>query len=184
VHATTHCSLGEAVRRCKRDRILEVTRLAHQALLDLGIAAPRIGMAALNPHASDEGLFGREEEEEILPAVRAARDEGMDVSDPLPADTIFSLAAGGRFDAVIAQYHDQGHIPVKLRGFVYDHATRAWTSVAGINVTLGLPIKRVSVDHGTAMDQAWQGRASSDSLENAIRFACDWCGGSKQKETH
>lgn len=175
VHVTTHCSLGEAVRRCKQDRILEVTRLTHQALLDLGISAPRIGMAALNPHASDEGLFGHEEAEEILPAAREARAEGIDVSDPLPADTIFSLAVGGRFDAVVAQYHDQGHIPVKLRGFRYHHATQSWDSVSGINVTLGLPILRVSVDHGTAMDQAWQGKASSESLENAIRFACDWC---------
>jgi 4-hydroxythreonine-4-phosphate dehydrogenase len=171
VHVTTHCSLAEAIGRCTVERIVEVTRLADEALRRLGIERPRLAMAALNPHAGDDGLFGDEERTRIAPACRVAREEGIDVTDPLPADTIFSLAVGGRFDAVIAQYHDQGHIPVKLLGFRYDHATGTWDSVAGINVTLGLPILRVSVDHGTAFDQAWRGTASPDSLRNAIDFA-------------
>jgi 4-hydroxythreonine-4-phosphate dehydrogenase len=171
VHVSTHCSLREAVERCRSKRILEVTRLAHEAMRRLGIERPRVGMAALNPHAGDSGLFGDEEEREIAPAVRAARREGIDVSDPLPADTIFSLARGGRFDVVVVQYHDQGHIPVKLLGFRYDDVTGRWASVEGVNVTLGLPILRVSVDHGTAFDQAWQGTADCTSLENAIEFA-------------
>ncbi|MCE5217742.1 4-hydroxythreonine-4-phosphate dehydrogenase PdxA [bacterium] len=171
VHVTTHCSLHEAAARCRTKRILQVTRLAHEALLSLGIPSPRLGMAALNPHAGEAGLFGNEEREQILPAVEAARKEGLDVSDPLPADTIFCLALGGRFDAVIAQYHDQGHIPVKLLGFHYDDRTGQWTSVSGINVTLGLPILRVSVDHGTAFDQAWRGQANPESLHDALDFA-------------
>ncbi|MFW6189118.1 MAG: 4-hydroxythreonine-4-phosphate dehydrogenase PdxA [Planctomycetota bacterium] len=170
-HVTTHCSLREAAERCRADRILEVTRLTDGAIRRLGIQRPRIGVAALNPHASDEGLFGEEERTEIEPAVRRARQEGIDVTGPLPADTIFSLARGGRFDAVVAQYHDQGHIAVKLLGFRYDGETGRWMSVAGLNVTLGLPILRVSVDHGTAFDRAWTGQADPGSLESAVRFA-------------
>jgi 4-hydroxythreonine-4-phosphate dehydrogenase len=171
VHVSTHVSLREAVERCKRERILTVLHLTHAALQRLGIPAPRIGLAGLNPHAGEEGLFGDEEIQEIAPASQQARAEGIDVSDPLPADTIFSLAIGGRFDAVVAQYHDQGHIPVKLLGFRYTHSTGRWDSVSGINVTLGLPILRVSVDHGTAFDQAWTGNASPDSLRHALQFA-------------
>ncbi len=170
VHVSTHCSLGQAVRRCKRQRIVDVTKLAHEAMLSLGIDKPRIGMAALNPHAGDGGLFGDEEAEEIVPAIVELRGEGLDVSDPMPPDTVFCMARGGRFDVVIAQYHDQGHIPVKMEGFYYDHQTGSWPSVEGINVTLGLPILRVSVDHGTAFDQAWQGSANADSLQNALDF--------------
>ncbi len=177
VHVTTHCALRDVASQCRRERILQVTRLTRDALVAMGIAEPRLGMAALNPHAGDEGLFGDEEEREILPAVLAAREEGIDVSDPLPADTIFSLARGGRFDAVVVQYHDQGHIPVKLLGFEYDDASGQWTSVSGINVTLGLPIVRTSVDHGTAFDQAWQGTASAESLENAIELAIQMAAG-------
>jgi 4-hydroxythreonine-4-phosphate dehydrogenase len=171
VHVTTHCSLRQAVDRVKKERILEVIRLTHAAMRALGIDKPRLGVAALNPHAGDGGLFGDEETTEILPASVQARAEGIDASDPLPSDTIFSLARGGRFDAVVVMYHDQGHIPVKLIGFIYDDKLGQWTSVSGINVTLGLPILRVSVDHGTAFDQAWKGQASPASLENAIDFA-------------
>ncbi|GAB4456186.1 MAG: 4-hydroxythreonine-4-phosphate dehydrogenase PdxA [Armatimonadaceae bacterium] len=170
-HVSTHVSLRQAIERCKRARILTVLRLTHAALQRVGIESPRLGLAALNPHASEGGLFGDEEEKEILPAAQDARAEGMDVSDPLPADTIFSLARGGRFDAVVAQYHDQGHIPVKLLGFHYNDDTGRWSSVSGINVTLGLPMLRVSVDHGTAFDQAWKGTASPESLRNALDFA-------------
>ncbi len=181
VHVSTHCSLGEAVRRCRTDRILEVTELTNATMKRLGVARPRLGMAALNPHAGEGGIFGDEERTQILPACEVARAKGIDVSDPLPADTIFSLARGGRFDAIVVQYHDQGHIPVKLLGFHYDHSQGKWSSVSGINVTLGLPILRVSVDHGTAFDQAWKGQASADSLENAIDFALRYVAGPESR---
>ncbi|MFW6255421.1 MAG: 4-hydroxythreonine-4-phosphate dehydrogenase PdxA [Candidatus Sumerlaeota bacterium] len=170
-HVTTHCAMRQAVDQIKKERILDVIKMTTDAMKALGIGQPRIGVAALNPHASDEGLFGTEERDEIIPAVMEARQAGIDVSDPLPSDTIFPLANGGRFDAVVAMYHDQGHIPVKMLGFKYDDKQGQWTDVSGINVTLGLPILRVSVDHGTAFDQAWKGQASSASLENAIDFA-------------
>ncbi len=171
VHVTTHIPLREVPDRIRRDRVLEVIRLADRAMRSLGIQHPRIGLAGLNPHGSDEGLFGDEEAREIAPAAGDAREHGIDVSDPLPPDIVFPLARGGRYDVVVAQYHDQGHIPVKLLGFLYDERTGGWTSVAGINVTLGLPVLRVSVDHGTAFDRAWQGQASPASLINAIDFA-------------
>jgi 4-hydroxythreonine-4-phosphate dehydrogenase len=177
VHVSTHCALREAAERCRTPRILEVTRLADAALRRLGIDGPRLAMSALNPHAGDGGLFGDEEAEQIAPAVAAARAEGIDVSDPLPGDTVFSLAAGGGYDAVIAQYHDQGHIPVKLLGFRYDANGGGYSSVSGINVTLGLPILRASVDHGTAFDVAWTGQASCESLIRAVDFAVRWCAG-------
>ncbi|MFW6033207.1 MAG: 4-hydroxythreonine-4-phosphate dehydrogenase PdxA, partial [Phycisphaeraceae bacterium] len=150
IHVTTHIPLREASQRITPERIVEVTEMANATMKSLGIEKPRIGMCGLNPHASDGGLFGDEEETKILPAIARLRAKGIDVSDPLPGDTIFSLAKGGAFDCVVAQYHDQGHIPVKLLGFVYDAEQGAWTSVQGINVTLGLPILRSSVDHGTA----------------------------------
>ncbi|MCC7494967.1 MAG: 4-hydroxythreonine-4-phosphate dehydrogenase PdxA [Fimbriimonadaceae bacterium] len=171
VHTTVHCSLREAVEGCRRERIVEVLQLADAALRELGLTAPRLGMAGLNPHAGEGGLFGREELEQIRPACEAARAAGIDVGDPLPADTIFPQAVGGRFDAVVVHYHDQGHIPAKLRTFQYDAAAGGWGVVAGVNITLGLPIIRTSVDHGTAFDQAWQGTASDASLREAILCA-------------
>lgn len=171
VHVSTHVSLKEACERCKKDRVVQVIRLAHTACLSLGIQQPRIGVAGLNPHAGENGLFGREEIEEILPAVRIAVCEGIKAEGPLPADTLFSKALGGMYDIVVAQYHDQGHIPLKLVGFRYDRAQEKWSSVSGVNITLGLPIIRCSVDHGTAFDQAGKGTASEDSLVNAIDYA-------------
>ncbi len=170
VHVSTHVSLREACDRVKKDRVLEVIRLARQACLDLGIEAPRVGVAGLNPHSGENGLFGREEIEEITPAIEAARAEGIDADGPVPPDTVFSKARGGWYDIVVAMYHDQGHIPLKVVGFVYNQERQTWDAVAGVNITLGLPIIRVSVDHGTAFDQAGKGTASPLSLQNAIAY--------------
>lgn len=171
VHVSTHVSLREACDRVKKDRVLEVIRIAWQACRDLGIDRPRVGVAGLNPHSGENGLFGREEIEEIIPAIEAARAQGVEVDGPVPPDTVFSKARGGWYDIVVAMYHDQGHIPLKLLGFVYNRERRAWDTVDGVNITLGLPIVRVSVDHGTAFDQAGSGSASPSSLINAIGYA-------------
>ena len=171
VHVSTHVSLREACDRVKKDRVLEVIRIAWQACRDLGIDRPRVGVAGLNPHSGENGLFGREEIEEIIPAIEAARVQGVEVDGPVPPDTVFSKARGGWYDIVVAMYHDQGHIPLKLLGFVYNRERRAWDTVDGVNITLGLPIVRVSVDHGTAFDQAGSGSASPSSLINAIGYA-------------
>ena len=156
VHVSTHVSLREACDRVKKDRVLEVIRIAHQACRKLGIPEPKIGVAGLNPHSGENGMFGREEIEEITPAIQAA---------------IFSKARGGWYDIVVAMYHDQGHIPLKVVGFVYNHEAQKWDAVAGVNITLGLPIIRASVDHGTAFDQAGTGLASELSLINAMDYA-------------
>ncbi|MEG0988734.1 MAG: 4-hydroxythreonine-4-phosphate dehydrogenase PdxA [Clostridium sp.] len=171
VHVSTHVSLREACDRVKKARVLEVIKIADQACRDLGIKNPKIGVAGLNPHSSEHGLFGREEEEEIIPAIEAAKAEGIDADGPVPPDTIFSKAKGGWYDIVVAMYHDQGHIPLKVVGFVYNQAEQKWDAVAGVNITLGLPIIRVSVDHGTAFDQAGQGIAKELSLMNAIEYS-------------
>ena len=160
VHVSTHVSLREAIARVLASRILECIRLGNSACRDLGIARPRIAVAGLNPHAGENGLFGTEETEHIAPAVAQARAEGIDATGPHPPDTVFQRASAGAFDLVVAMYHDQGHIPVKLHGFD-----------SGVNVTIGLPILRVSVDHGTAFDIAGQGIAREQSLLEAIRIA-------------
>jgi 4-hydroxythreonine-4-phosphate dehydrogenase len=171
VHVSTHVSLREACDRVKKARVLKVIRIAHAACRDMGIARPRIGVAGLNPHAGENGLFGREEIEEIEPAIRQAREEDIDAIGPLPPDTAFSKARGGWYDAVVAMYHDQGHIPLKVLGFEYDAGSGRWKAVSGVNITLGLPIIRTSVDHGTAFDQAGLGTASEASLINAMDYA-------------
>lgn len=171
VHVSTHVSLREACDRVKKDRVLEVIRIAYQACMDLGIEKPVIGVAGLNPHCGENGLFGREEIDEIIPAINVAREEGMNVEGPVPPDTVFSKARGGWYDMVVAMYHDQGHIPLKVVGFVYNHEKKMWDAVEGVNITLGLPIVRVSVDHGTAFDQAGKGLANELSLINAIDYA-------------
>lgn len=171
VHVSTHVSLREACDRVKKDRILEVIRIAHQACRRLGISQPKIGVAGLNPHSGENGMFGREEIEEITPAIQAARDEGIQADGPVPPDTVFSKARGGWYDIVVAMYHDQGHIPLKVVGFVYNQEEQKWDVVAGVNITLGLPIIRASVDHGTAFDQAGTGLASELSLTNAMDYA-------------
>lgn len=171
VHVSTHVSLMEACRRVKKQRVLDCIKIAYQACKDLGIENPKIGVAGLNPHSGENGLFGREEIEEIIPAIEAAKAEGILADGPVPPDTLFSKALGGWYDIVVAMYHDQGHIPLKVVGFVYNQAEQKWEAVSGVNITLGLPIIRTSVDHGTAFDQAGKGTASELSLINAIDYA-------------
>lgn len=171
IHVTTHVALKKVPDLVTRDRVLRVIRLGHQVALGLGEARPRIAVAGLNPHAGEEGLFGDEEKTAIIPAVEAARSEGIDVVGPLPADTLFSRARGGEFSLVVAMYHDQGHIPVKTLGFTYDERARRWTGLSGVNVTVGLPFLRVSPDHGTAFDRAWKGIANPESMVEAIDVA-------------
>jgi 4-hydroxythreonine-4-phosphate dehydrogenase len=170
-HVSTHVSLREACDRVKKKRVEKVIHLTNDTLQRLGIDAPRIAVAGLNPHCGEGGLFGTEEEDEIIPAVEAARKAGVNAEGPLPADTVFSKMQGGMYDAVVVMYHDQGHIPTKLVGFQYDEATDTWGHMAGVNVTIGLPIIRTSVDHGTAFDKAGDGRANPQSMVDAIRMA-------------
>jgi len=160
VHVTTHVSLREACDLIRKERVLATIKLAHKAMQSMGIKEPRIAVAGLNPHAGEGGLFGMEEINEIKPAVSAARNFRINAVGPIPPDTVFTRAKKGEFDIVVAMYHDQGHIPAKLSAFP-----------GGVNVTIGLPIVRVSVDHGTAFDIAWKGIASPQSLIEAIALA-------------
>ncbi len=173
VHVSTHVSLREACDRVKKARVLEVIRIANEACKSLGIKEPKIGVAGLNPHCGENGLFGREEIEEIQPAIDEAMAEGIIIPEkkPTPPDTIFSKAIGGWYDIVVVMYHDQGHIPIKVKGFVYNREKKEWDAVAGINVTLGLPIIRASVDHGTDFVHAGSGLSNEISLVNAIDYA-------------
>lgn len=159
IHVSTHISLKGAIDRVRTDRILQTIRAGHQQFLRLGIT-PRIAVAGLNPHCGEGGLFGDEDDREIAPAVAAARAEGIDAHGPIPADTVFHRAYVGGFDLIVAQYHDQGHIPIKLVAF--DTA---------VNVSLGLPIDRCSVDHGTAFDIAGKGIANNVNLDHALAYA-------------
>lgn len=159
-HVSTHCSLRQAIERCKQDRIQTILELTQHAVKRLKPAA-RIAVAGLNPHAGENGLFGTEEIEEIAPAVAWAQAQGWNVKGPLPPDTLFYMAVRRKqFDAVVCMYHDQGHIPSKLLDFE-----------GGVNIALGLPIVRTSVDHGTAFDIAWKGLASTTSFRAAIDMA-------------
>ena len=171
IHVTTHVALRRVPDLVTRDRVLATIRLAQRTMEGLGKPSARIAVAGLNPHAGEDGLFGDEERREIVPAIMAARAEGMTVSGPVPADTLFSRARGGEFDIVVAMYHDQGHIPVKTLGFEYDESRKTWTGLSGVNVTVGLPFLRVSVDHGTAFDRAWKGTANHESMMEAIEVA-------------
>ncbi len=182
VHVSTHVSLRQACDLAKKERILEVIRIAHQACRDMGIQKPKIGVAGLNPHCGENGLFGREEIEEIVPAVQEAKREGIEADGPIPADSIFSKARGGWYDIVVAMYHDQGHIPLKVLGFVYNEERKQWDAVEGVNITLGLPIIRASVDHGTAFDQAGTGLANELSLKNAIDYGIHFAESKKLKK--
>jgi 4-hydroxythreonine-4-phosphate dehydrogenase len=160
VLVTIHCALRDVIERIDRQAELAAIRRAHQAMLQLGVASPRVAVAGLNPHAGEDGLFGREEIEVIAPAVAQARSEGINASGPWPGDTVFMQARQGRFDVVVAQYHDQGLIPVKYLGVD-----------EGVNITLGLPFVRTSPDHGTAFDIAGRGLASEKSLLTALDYA-------------
>ena len=160
VHVTTHLSVRKACDLITEDRVLETIRLAGRGLRRMGFPCPRIGVLGLNPHAGEEGMFGEEEDSAIRPAVRRAREEGLEVSDPLPPDTAFWRAKRGEFDVLVAMLHDQGHIPLKLLAF---HSC--------VNITLGLPIVRTSAGHGTAFDIAGEGKADPRSILEAIRWA-------------
>ena len=160
VHVSTHVALEKAIRLVTTERVVQVIELAHQSCLALGIKEPRIAVAGLNPHAGENGLFGDQEGREILPAIEIARRHGWSVSSPQPPDTVFLRAVKGEYDIVVAMYHDQGHIPMKLLAFD-----------TGVNVTMGLPIIRTSVDHGTAFDIAGTGKASETSLVQALAVA-------------
>jgi 4-hydroxythreonine-4-phosphate dehydrogenase len=161
IHVSTHVGLKQAIARVTREREEKVIAIGAEFLQKIGIAQPRIAVSGINPHAGEHGLFGEgEEEREIVPAVAAMRQRGYNVTGPLPPDTVFFQARRGEFDLVIAQYHDQGHIPIKVLGLE-----------SGVNVTAGLPILRTSVDHGTAFDIAGKGIADARSMIEAIRLA-------------
>src|SRR5215217_555213 len=160
IHVSTHVSLREAIERARFERELAVIRLAHESLKKLGVESPKVAVAGLNPHAGENGLFGTEDAKQIAPAVAAAVEEGIDATGPHPPDTVMMRARTGAFDIVVVQYHDQGHIPIKLMGFD-----------TGVNVTVGLPFFRTSVDHGTAFDIAGTGKADPSSLRAAIDLA-------------
>ncbi len=171
IHVSTHVSLRQACDLVKKERIVQVIELIVDGLKKLGKTNLKIGVAGLNPHAGDSGLFGTEDDEEILPAVEAARQLGYDVEGPVPPDTMFSKAAQGAYGGVVAMYHDQGHIPFKLAGFKWNAEKQQMDSVKGVNITLGLPIIRTSVDHGTAFEIAGKGIASPDAMVLAIESA-------------
>ena len=172
IHVSTHVSLRQACDRVKKARVLECIHLADEACRAMGIENPKIGVAGLNPHCGENGMFGTEEIEEIQPAIDQALAEGINIPEkkPTPPDTVFSKALGGWYDMVVVMYHDQGHIPLKVKGFVYNKAEGHWDAVAGVNVTLGLPIIRASVDHGTGFGHAGNGGANELSLINAIDY--------------
>lgn len=171
IHVSTHVSLREACDRCKKPRIIECVELIDDACRQFGIDNPRIGVAGLNPHASDGGLFGWEEEKEIAPAVEELKTRGFNVDGPVPPDTLFAKARCGKYDGCVAMYHDQGHIPFKVVGFQWNKDTGKMDAAQGVNITLGLPIIRVSVDHGTAFDVAGKGIASESAMDLSIDYA-------------
>jgi 4-phospho-D-threonate 3-dehydrogenase / 4-phospho-D-erythronate 3-dehydrogenase len=170
-HVSTHVALEDVPKRLTPERLRLVLDLTHGAVRALGVAEPRIAVAALNPHAGEGGLFGREDIEVSEPTIARAVRDGLRVVGPVPGDTVFVKLRAGQYDAVVAMYHDQGHIPVKLLGFSVDPATGRWEALSGVNITLGLPIIRTSVDHGTAFDIAGKGIASERSLIEAIEYA-------------
>jgi len=170
-HLTTHIALEDVPGRATPERLRRVIGLTHDALVRLGLARARIAVAALNPHAGEGGLFGRHDIDVAGPVIAEAVAAGRDIVGPVPGDTVFVKLRAGQYDAVIANYHDQGHIPVKLLGFEIDPATGKWNDLSGVNITLGLPIIRTSVDHGTAFDIAGKGVASERSLIEAIEYA-------------
>ena len=172
VHVSTHVSLRKACDLVKKDRVLDVIRIANEGCKAIGIEHPKVGVAGLNPHCGENGMFGTEEIEEIQPAIDEALAEGINIPDkkPTPPDTVFSKALGGWYDIVVVMYHDQGHIPLKVKGFVYNREEGHWDAVAGVNVTLGLPIIRASVDHGTGFGHAGDGGANALSLVNAMDY--------------
>ena len=160
MHVSTHCSLREACNRATKQRVLDCIELMDKALKQTGMKNPRIAVAGLNPHAGEHGLFGMEEIDEIIPAIEAAKKEGINVTGPIPPDSVFNKTLNGVYDAAIAMYHDQGHIAAKLQ-----------LMSECVNCTIGLPIIRTSVDHGTAFDIAGKGIASGDNMKQSMRVA-------------
>lgn len=160
IHVSTHCSLRDACDRVKKERVLDCIEMADATLKQLGVNAPVIAVAGLNPHAGEHGIFGWEETREIIPAVQEAKHRGILAEGPIPADTVYMKALNGKYDAVVAMYHDQGHIPAKLE--LMDEC---------VNCTVGLPVIRTSVDHGTAFDIAGQGIANAENMKKAIQVA-------------
>ena len=171
IHVSTHVSLQEAIRRATTERVLATIRAGNAHLKRIGYERPRIAVAGINPHCGENGLFGTEDDDQIAPAVAAARAEGIEVQGPISADTVFHRAYSGAFDLVVAQYHDQGHIPIKLVAF--DTA---------VNVSVDLPIDRTSVDHGTAFDIAGKGIANHGNMNAAIAYARKLVAGKERKE--
>ena len=182
IHCTTHVSMRQACDLITRERVLSVIRLGHTACSRILRRPPRIAVAGLNPHCSENGLFGDEEARAIAPAVADAQKDGILAEGPLPPDTVFVKAACGQYDLVVAMYHDQGHIPIKLMGFHMDEKTGAFSQMSGVNVTVGLPIIRTSVDHGTAFDRAGQNRANPQSMTEAILLAADMAEGRRHEQ--
>ncbi|MGE0798257.1 MAG: 4-hydroxythreonine-4-phosphate dehydrogenase PdxA [Lautropia sp.] len=170
-HVSTHVALSDVPALVTPERLRRVILLTHDALLRLGIERPRIAVAALNPHAGEGGMLGKEDVEIVRPLVQQLAAEGIPVGGPEAGDTIFVKLSAGQYDAVVAMYHDQGHIPIKLLGFRVDPKTGVWDSLSGVNITLGLPVLRTSVDHGTAFDIAGRSIASEQSLVEAIEYA-------------
>ncbi|MCA8880047.1 MAG: 4-hydroxythreonine-4-phosphate dehydrogenase PdxA [Rhodobacteraceae bacterium] len=160
IHTSTHVSLKDAIARTSPERIRDTVRAGHDHLRRIGYDRPRIAVSGLNPHCGENGLFGDEDDRLIVPGIEMARADGIDVTGPISADTLFHRAYNGAFDLVVANYHDQGHIPIKLVAF--DTA---------VNVSIGLPIDRTSVDHGTAFDIAGRGIAKHDNMLEAIAYA-------------
>jgi 4-hydroxythreonine-4-phosphate dehydrogenase len=160
IHVSTHISLLEAITGLRKERIEKVIELANGIMKKVGIGEPRIAVAGINPHSGENGLFGNEEKNEIIPAINKMKEKGINVEGPCPPDTVFLEAVKGKYDVVVAMYHDQGHIPLKLIGFN-----------SGVNVTVGLPFVRTSVDHGTAFEIAWQDKANENSMVQAIKLS-------------
>ena len=172
-HLTTHIPLEQVPARLTAERLRRVIDLTAEALRKLGLAEPRIAVAALNPHAGEGGILGRQDLDVTAPVVAEYQAQGRSVDGPVPGDTVFVKMRAGQYDAVVAMYHDQGHIPVKLLGFAVDPKTGKWEALSGVNITLGLSIIRTSVDHGTAFDIAGKGVASERSLIEAVDYAVE-----------
>ncbi len=170
-HVTCHMALKDVSSYLTKERISSVIRLFNQTLIRLDQRQPRIAVCAFNPHGGEGGLFGREEIDAIRPAVEESASQEIQVYGPYPCDSIYPQLIGGKYDGVIAMYHDQGHIAFKMANFQFEAQSQEWKTVTGVNVTLGLPIIRTSVDHGTAFDLAGTGKASERSLLDAIDIA-------------
>ncbi len=170
-HVTTHCAIAEVPQRITPVRLRRVFDVTIDALNRLGLKQPRIAVAGLNPHAGEGGILGKEDDDIVAPVIREYQAKGIDMHGPIPGDTVFIKLRAGQYDAVVAMFHDQGHIPVKLLGFNVDPVTGKWQAISGVNITLGLPILRTSVDHGTAFDIAGQGIANASSLIEAAEYA-------------